>query len=148
MTLDSRTTSLEDAFRYCFNLLSIPLLSTTDTSSVTNLKQAFSSCTSIVEIPQINTENVTNMAYMCYNDYYLRDVPQLNTSKVTTMQSTFSSCPNLSDNSLNNILAMCANATAYTATKTLTYIGLSATQKTTCQSLSNYQAFLDAGWTL
>lgn len=31
--------------------------------------------------------------------------------------------------------------------KTLKYIGLSAEQATKCTTLSNYQAFLDAGWT-
>ena len=59
----------------------------------------------------------------------------------------FYHCPALSNESLNNILAMCANATSYTGTKTLAYIGISETQATTCQGLSNYQDFINAGWT-
>ena len=59
----------------------------------------------------------------------------------------FKNCTSLSDGSLNNILTICTNATSYPSTKTLKYIGLSEEQATKCQSLSNYQAFLDAGWT-
>ena len=59
----------------------------------------------------------------------------------------FSGCTSLSDESLNNILAMCKNATAYTDTKTLKYIGLTPEQANKCKTLSNYQAFLNAGWT-
>ena len=63
------------------------------------------------------------------------------------MESMFNNCPKLSDNSLNNIMQMCINAVSYTGTKTLKYIGLSQTQATTCQSLSNWSAFTNAGWT-
>ena len=59
----------------------------------------------------------------------------------------FSNCPSLSDESLNNILAMCTNASSYTRTKTLAYIGLTLEQAEKCMTMSNYQAFLDAGWT-
>ena len=37
--------------------------------------------------------------------------------------------------------------TNYTNRKTLAYIGLTSAQATKCTTLSNYQAFLDAGWT-
>ena len=63
------------------------------------------------------------------------------------MNGMFQSCTLLTQESLNNILQMCINATSFTGTKTLKYLGLSSTQATTCQSLSNYQAFLNAGWT-
>ena len=42
---------------------------------------------------------------------------------------------------------MCINATAYTGTKTLQIVGLSSAQATTCQGLSNYADFVEAGWT-
>ena len=42
---------------------------------------------------------------------------------------------------------MCANATSYTGTKTLAYIGLTSAQANKCKSLSNYSAFIAAGWT-
>ena len=63
------------------------------------------------------------------------------------MNYMFSNCTSLSNESLNNVLAMCTNATSYTGTKTLKYIGINATQATTCQSLSNWSAFVAAGWT-
>jgi hypothetical protein len=63
------------------------------------------------------------------------------------MRSMFYGCISLSDESLNNILAMCTNATKITSNKTLEYIGLTSDQATRCQSLSNYSAFTAAGWT-
>lgn len=59
----------------------------------------------------------------------------------------FSRCSSLSNESLNNILEMCINATSYTGTKTLKQIGLTSSQATTCQSLSNWNDFVTAGWT-
>jgi len=59
----------------------------------------------------------------------------------------FIHCENLSNESLNNVLQMCINATSYAGTKTLKYIGLTIAQANICQSLSNWQEFLDAGWT-
>ena len=63
------------------------------------------------------------------------------------MTYMFDNCTSLTDDSLNNILAMLTNATAYTRTKTLKYIGLSKTQATTCTTLSNWAACEAAGWT-
>lgn len=94
-----------------------------DTSSVTNMDSMFSGCKNLTEIPLLNTSNVTNMTNM------------------------FLECIGLSDESLNNILAMCANATSYTYTKTLKYIGLTSEQATKCTTLSNYSSFTAAGWT-
>lgn len=50
--------------------------------------------------------------------------------------------------SLNNIMTMCINAVKITNStyKKLSYIGLTQTQATRCKKLSNYQIFLDAGW--
>ena len=41
---------------------------------------------------------------------------------------------------------MCVNS-ALTANKKLKYIGLTQEQATTCTTLSNYQALVNAGWT-
>ena len=43
-------------------------------------------------------------------------------------------------------MQMCINAVAYTSTKTLSQLGLTSAQATRCKKLTNYQAFLDAGW--
>ena len=63
------------------------------------------------------------------------------------MEYAFKNCESLSNESLNNIMQMCINATNYTGIKTLQGIGLSTSQIDICKTLSNYQAFTEAGWT-
>lgn len=104
-------------------------------------------CSCIRSISNLDTENVTIMNEMFKDCTLLKTVPKLNTSNVTDMSNMFSGCTLLSNDSLNNILTMCTNATKITENKTLKYIGLSDTQINTCKSLSNYSAFTNAGWT-
>lgn len=104
-------------------------------------------CRNLKQISIINTNNITNLANAFYYCNNLEEINFFDTSKVTNWQNAFSGCGRLTNESLNNILQMCINATDYTGTKTLLQLGLSSTQATTCQSLSNYQAFLNAGWT-
>ena len=164
----SNVTNMYTMFSNCTSLTTIPEL---DTSNVTNMKYMFSNCTSLTTIPELDTSNVTAMQYMfdrCNNlttiplldtsnvtDMYymfsnctsLTTIPELDTKKVINMSSMFYDCSSLNNESLNNILAMCANAAKITSNKTLKYIGLTEEQATICQSLSNYQAFTNAGWT-
>lgn len=140
----SSVTTMLQMFFGCKNLTTIPLL---DTSSVTSMKNMFSDCTNLTEIPQLDTSSVADMRYMFKSCTNLTTIPLLDTSSVTNMQYMFEGCTSLSDESLNNILAMCTNATSYTGTKTLKYIGLTSAQATKCKSLSNYSAFTSAGWT-
>ena len=107
----------------------------------------FSSCTNLVSIPSFNFEKVTSANNFCYGCSKLENVPVFNMPLVTSINQMFGYCYKLTDESLNNIMQTCINATSYTGTKSLNTIGLSTTQITRCQSLSNYQAFLDAGWT-
>ena len=121
-----------------------------NTSITTNMSYAFYNCENLDSLPLLDTSNVTNMKFMCRGCLLLKDVPILNTSKVVQMQSAFQNNPKLSDNSLDNILQMCINATNYTETKTLYYIGFnSALQNASkIQALPHYQDFIDAGWTI
>ena len=142
----SNVTNMSGMFSRCSSLSSIPLL---DTSNVTNMSAMFDRCISLSSIPQLDTSNVTNMSGMFSNCNTLTTVPLLDTSKVTYMAGMFNNSPALSNDTLNNILLMCANsAITETYNKTLSSIGLSSAQKATCQTLSNYQTFLDAGWTV
>lgn len=164
----SKATNMERMFYSCTNLIELPQLDTTsvtnmnqmfydcssltiipllDTSNVTDMYFTFSGCYNLTTIPQLDTGSVTNMAYMFSGCTSLMTIPQLDTSSVTNMSSMFNRCTSLSDESLNNVLAMCTNATSYTSTKTLAYIGLSEEQATKCTTLSNYSAFTAAGWT-
>ena len=116
-----------------------------NTSNVTSMNSMFCDCRSLTEIPELDTSNATNMSYMFQGCSILTAIPELDTSNVTNMRGMFLDCTKLSESSLNTILKMCINATKI-STKTLKYIGLTSSQATTCQGLSNYQDFLDAGW--
>lgn len=166
----SNATSTENMFVSCYNLISLPLI---NTKNVTSMRGMFNGCYGINTVPQFDTKNVTNMREMFKNCYRLHTIPQfdtskvtnmygtfnscialvsipvLNTSKVTDFTSTFANCTSLSDDSLNNILAMCKNATSYTGTKTLSVLGLDTNlYSARIQTLSNYQDFINAGWTI
>ena len=123
---------------------SFPLI---NTSNVTNMNSMFSNCSNLTDIPQLNTSKVNDMSSMFFNCSSLTTIPELNTSNVINMTNMFSGCTNLSNETLNNILHMLINATSYTGTKTLKYIGLSEEQAQICTTLSNYTAFTEAGWT-
>ena len=140
----SLVTTMQYMFNFCKNLTEIPLL---DTHNVTTMYSMFYYCESLTEIPLLNTSNVTDMYSMFYNCTNLITIPLLDTSKVTELRNMFKFCTLLSNDSLNNILQMCINAIAYTGTKTLKYIGLDENQATICATLSNYEAFTNAGWT-
>ena len=164
----SNVTDMQTMFYYCTSLQTIPQLDTSnvtnmyrmfignelltsipqlDTSKVTNMGGMFIQCYVLTSVPQLNTSNVTDMGEMFEQCSGLITVPQLDTSNVTNMYHMFSECSSLSNESLNNILMMCKNATKITSNKTLAYIGLTSEQATICQSLSNYQDFVNAGWT-
>ena len=140
----SKVTGMYNMFLGCSSLENVPQL---DTSNVTDISQMFYECSNIVSIPHLNTVKSKSMNYVFYNCVSLTTVPQLNTSSATDMNGLFKGCTALSDESLNNILAMCTNAVKITSNKTLKYIGLTSEQATRCQSLSNYSAFTSAGWT-
>lgn len=119
------------------------------TGIANSLNYTFYNCSYLITLPLFDTSQIKTMASMCEGCSRLETIPIFNTSKVTSMKNMFKLCDNLTNDSLNNIMQMCINATStYTATKTLANIGLSSAQATICQELSNYQAFLDAGWTI
>lgn len=140
----SKVTTMSSMFYYCTSLSTIPQL---DTRNVTVMASMFFGCKNLITIPQLDTSNVTNMASMFFDCTNLTTIPLLNTSSVTAIQNMCKNCTSLSDGSLNNILAMCTNATSYAGTKTLKYIGLTGEQAAKCTTLSNYEAFTSAGWT-
>lgn len=132
------------AFSGCTALKQVPLF---DTSNVTSTMRMFYNCRTLTTIPLFNTTNSTSFYEMFSGCSSLTTIPILNTSKVTDMYQPFTNCSALSNESLNNILAMCIGATSYTGTKTLRHIGLSSSQATTCTGLSNWAACEAAGWT-
>lgn len=87
-----------------------------------------------------------DMSYIFNNCQKLKTPPVFDMSNATTITSCFARMAGLSDEGLNNILLMLTNATKFTGTKTLAHAGLTSDQATRCQSLSNWEAFVSAGW--
>lgn len=147
----SKVTNISYMFNYCVSLTSLDL-SSFDTSKVTNMEYMFNGCTGLtsLDVSNFDTNNVTNMGYMFGN---CRSLSSINfgdnfTLKKCQYSSTLENmflCPKLSNETLNDILRILPTATSYTA-KTLKFVGLSQTQAETCQTLSNYNDFIAAGW--
>lgn len=139
-------------FRACNIITSVPTFQTNTTvgGSSINMSDMFYGCNSLISLPTLNTLNVTDMKELCYGCHNLANVPVLDTSRITAsgnMYNMFTNCESLSNDSLNNIMEMCINSGITSGTRTLKNIGLTSAQATTCQSLSNYTAFTNAGWT-
>ena len=142
-------TDLSSKFR---NDTTITIMPRVDTSIATNMNSMFEYCSALINVPMLDTKNVTNMRLMFDGCTNLKYVPNLDTSKLANtnaINQMFSGCNNLTDDALNNILQMCINAVKVT-NKTLTIVGFNSTRYPAAriQALSNYQAFLDAGWTI
>lgn len=147
---DSSQTSLNIKFKDDHSLVFMPLV---DTSNATTMYNMFYNCYSLLKIPLLNTSKVSTMQGMFYDCYALKDVPVFDTSslvKSNSMQTMFGFCYSLTDESLDNILQMCIGATSYSGTKTLAKLGFSSERYpvTRIQALPHYQDFLDAGWTI
>ena len=151
----SLVTNFSYTFRYCRNFVAPRSI---DTSSGEIMTQMYFGCDNLVTAPKLDTSNATRMDWFFSNCTNLVNIPLYDTSKVTNLAGFCSSntmylpgCPNLSNESLNNILAMAANCDQanYTTSydKSLKYLGISEAQATICTGLSNYAAFIAAGWT-
>lgn len=137
-------------FKESSNLTDTSFLNDLDFSNVTDGEGMFYMCINMETIPLFDTSHFTSVAAMFGRCSKLKDVPEFSTEGITKTYGfyrTFEGCTNLTNNSLNNILAMCYKCSATLNAKTLKNIGLTQSQAETCMTLSNYQAFLDAGWT-
>ena len=146
---DNSVTTMLQMYQGNTNLVFFPLV---DTSNVTNISRAFYNCSNLEVVPLLDTSNCVGCNYTFNGCTNLKTVPQFDFSKTTAFSNTFKSCSSLTDESLNNILAICINATAFMQNQpqsnwTLKIIGLSSSQATRCQSLSNWNNFVAAGWT-
>ena len=122
-----------------------------DISNITNMTSFFKSCSQFENAPNMNTSNVTTMSSAFADCTSLKNVPIYNLINIKNngLTSMFQNCPSLSNDSLNNILKMCINTNPnkYTIRKTLKILGLTQEQAETCQTLSNWNDFVAAGWT-
>ena len=139
-------TDMTSMFSNCSSLTSVPLF---NTSNVKTMTKMFYSCDSLTSIPLFDTSSVTNMTTMFYSCDSLISVPLFNTSKVTDMHETFNGCTSLSNESLNNILKMCTDSLVSASNKKLnSYVKVSSDYNSIIPSLSNYNDFIAAGWSL
>ena len=127
----------KNMFSRCFNLTSVPQL---DTSNVSKMNSMFSGCVSLTTIPQLDTSNVTNMNQMFNGCSSLTSILQLDASNATDMNRMFASCsslttlggltnlkvnldltpcPNLTHDSLMNVINEAADVTSSPKTLTL-----------------------------
>lgn len=115
----------------------------------------FSGCTEITTVPEYDTSGAVSLSNTFDYCPQLINVPQFNAQNVLYINYMFSSASvdNLSDESLDNIMATCISATnlAPNQIKSLqAVLGWTNNMQLLerCVNLSNYQAFLNAGWTL
>lgn len=142
-----RVGNMYNAFSYCQSLKELPFLNTTNVTSMSN---AFAGCSKIESVPEYYTPIVSNFQNAFASCTQLKNVPVLITSSVTNMGNMFQYCPNLTDESLDNILKMCINATRYSGNKILKNLGITSTDypSSRIQALPSYQDFVNAGWSI
>ena len=142
---------IQNIFYGCTKLERAILSFITNTSSMSEYQiPDFSGITSLLEIkvafdtPAQLPINLCGKFSGCTN---LTTIPVLST-EILDMSTAFANCSSLSEDSLNNILQMCINASSwYWNPRTLTDIGLSQTQAQICTTLSNWADAQSAGWT-
>lgn len=169
----SSATNLGNMFYYCSKIKKVKLTNTenvetcatmfqnctaleevdigTMSNKLVNVSGMFQNCSKLKTAPFFDTSGIVggNIGSIFKGCSLLENVPVFNFSSVTKLNNVFTNCPNLSNESLNNVLAMCIGATSITTAsyKTLKQIGLTSAQATTCQTLSNWDDFVAAGWT-
>lgn len=111
----------------------------------TSLSYMFNNADNLETVALFDTSRATDFSRMFYNCGKLINVPEFNTSNVTTLQYAFTGCISLSNESLNNILAMCYKSAA-TNNKNLMQIGLTSAQADICETLPNWNAYIAGGW--
>ena len=130
----SKVTDMNHMFSNCFYRTSIPQF---DTRSVTNMENMFFSCPYLTSIPQLDTHSVTTMRYMFAGCTSLTSVPRLDATSLTDATYMFgqnytildkftdfggltnlkiyfnlSPCPNLTHDSLMNVINEAADVTS------------------------------------
>ena len=135
------TVNAQWLFADCINLSNIDNIVF---NRVNWLFRAFANCTNLVNAPNMKLNSCYRIESLFENCINLTNIPMYNTLKVYRCQNFVNNCPNLSNDSLNNVLQMCSNMNCM---YNLKYIGLTQNQVNICMNLSNYQNFINAGWT-
>lgn len=146
----SQITTISGMFQSMQFVTYVPII---DTSNVLDASSCFNGDSNLETLPAFDLSKVTSISNFASSCVKLKNVPIYNLSSIdngNTIQNMFLSCPLLTNESLNNILATCMTMTNITRNpirKNLKYIGLNQTQAETCTTLSNWSALEQAGWT-
>ena len=171
----SNVTNMSGAFQNCTSLISVPLLDTSNVTNITNMfsncsalkyipkfntskvstiDSAFTACSELKEIDLDFTYafSTSNFAMSVFNgcasleSIKFGDIDNINRSTdLLKFTGMFSSCSKLDDDTLNRILKLLPKLKPVNP-GTLSAFGVSQANATRCESLSNYQAFINAGW--
>ena len=159
----SKVTIMSNMFRDCQKLVSLNLNSF-DTQNVVDMNRMFYNCSSLISLNLSNfdTSLVTNMAEMfsyCelmenidFGDNFslislVEDVEEESDDVQYGILNMFYKCNKMTDDTINGILKIFSTAGNGIRTKTLKNASISYSQATTATTLSNYQMFINAGWT-
>lgn len=152
----SNITDMSNMFYSCNKLTTLIDVSNFNTSNVTNMENMFRRgdvMFSNLDVSNWNVSKVTTTTYMfdntVFNQWSTIDFSNWNLASVTDMSYMFqNSLAQSSDKTLNSILKMCTTAVNLnTNNKKLSYLGINSSVANRATTLSNYQEFLDAGWT-
>lgn len=164
----SNTTAMNFMFSNCKNLVSIPKL---DTSKATNMNSMFTTCSILKTIPAIDTSNATNIGGMFSYCYNLESLPLLDCGNVTAANNIFAYsnynkltylggfkdlkisitsyflalCPNLTTESLMNVINNLYDLTANGISGKTLKFGTTNLNKLTAEQIAVATA---KGWTL
>ena len=137
-------------FANCSRITEAPRIDMTDVSHAVSM---FRGCSSLVTAPFYDLKDVIEAQGMFRECTALENVPVYDTSNITTSAGftlMFYGCPNLTEESLDNILQMCINATKYVGNKTLYELGINYNSdyydENMIRSLPHYSQFINAGW--
>lgn len=136
-------------FRACSSLTYVNF-GNIDTSNVTDFGYMFGSCGSLksVDISCFNMEKAKSLNMMFNGCTKLENIQfgEFNICNVTDTNAMFRSCSKLSDETLNDVLNLLPKGTKI-EDKTLKKLEIPKALVNKCTTLSNYNAFLEAGWT-
>lgn len=151
MTSSNNHADLSNWFQNCTAMETTPDIFETYTGTAA-LKNTFWGCTSLKTVRQGWANIVGNIIKNCFNGCInLVTVPEFDGSKINSAQKeywefAFTGCDSLSDESLNNIMASMTKYKGTMNTRTMSQLGFNTNQIERCKNLSNYQAFINAGW--
>ena len=106
-------------FSNCNTLTSVPQL---NTSNGTNFSYMFNYCKALTTIPQLDTSNGTNFTLMFYNCTALTSIPLLNMSSMssTSWSGMFGSCTALENVTFEGTIPVRGNMSVFSSCPNLT----------------------------